>query len=75
MPSAETTRGDIEAVKQRDLEFGAHQGLLLARMRNTLKVLTAHGCRKVGAAPALRQSLIDLSAVSEQLADDMRPRS
>ena len=75
MPTATTsTRADIDRVRMRDDEFGATQDLLLGRMRNVIQAQRAHTCRKAGAVPSFRQSLVDLAAVAEALADEMHPR-
>jgi hypothetical protein len=68
---AERTRADVERVKRRDADFGATQDLFLGRMRNTLMAVRAHGCRQPGTVFELRQSLVDLAAVSEALGDDI----
>jgi hypothetical protein len=51
MPTASSTRAEIERVKQRDVGFGATQDLLLGRMRNVLQAQRAHTCRQTGAVP------------------------
>jgi hypothetical protein len=75
MPTAERTRADIERVKQHDADYGANQDLLLGRIRNVIQAQRAHSCRQAGAVPAFRQSLVDLAAVAEALASEMRTPS
>lgn len=65
------TRPDVELVKVRDRDFDTGQDELMARMRAVVGAQRAVAGREVGALPALRQSLIDLAAVAELVADEL----
>jgi hypothetical protein len=80
---ATVTRPGVERVKNRDRDFDGYQGVLLARMGAVIGAQRATAAGEIGARLALpageldahfalRQSLVDLAAISELLADDMR---
>jgi hypothetical protein len=66
-------RGDIDRQRQHDVHRPAGLPLLGARVRAVADAERAVNGHEEGAEPALRQSLIDLAAVSEALADDLGP--
>jgi hypothetical protein len=68
---ATATRSNVEKVKTRDRDFDGHQGTLMARMGAVVGAQRALAAREAGAAPALRQSLVDLAAIAELLADEL----
>ena len=72
---ATVTRRDVKRVKTRDRDFDGHQGVLLARMGAVIGAQRATAAGELGAQDALRQSLVDLAAISELLADDLRVRN
>jgi hypothetical protein len=43
-----------------------------ARVRGVVEAREAVAARQVGARPALRQALVDLASLCEQVADDLR---
>jgi hypothetical protein len=73
--TATRTRTDIDRQRQHDSRWPATQDLLVARMAAVLAAQRALAGRQAGAVYALRASLIDLAAVSEALASDMRSAS
>ncbi len=58
-----------EADQHRD----GKSAMLLARMRAVVEADQARGDGEVGAVYAYRQSLVDLAAIAEELADDLPP--
>jgi hypothetical protein len=64
-------RAEIDRRRRLDADRGAHLGLLGVRVRAVAEAQRATLDRAEGAAPALRQSLVDLAAVAEALADDL----
>ena len=58
-----------------DANYVPTQNLLMARMAAVVGAQQALSERQAGAVYALRQSLVDLAAVSEALAGDMRSGS
>jgi hypothetical protein len=73
MPSVTTvTRSDIERQKVIDGNRQDRQGALIARMVAVVEAQRAAATGELGAHYALRQSLIDLAAISELLAGDLR---
>ena len=75
MPVATRTRSDIDRQRQHDAGRQQNLGLLGVRVRAIAEAQRAVGEREEGAVPALRQSIIDLAAVCEALADDLAPAS
>ncbi len=72
---SERVRVDVEHQLVYDRNHDGHQGALLARMGAVIGAQEALARREEGAAYALRQSLVDLAAIAELLADDLpRPR-
>jgi hypothetical protein len=69
-----TAQRDVERQKVIDRNWSDHQGALMARMAAVVSAQQAVAVGEIGARPALRQSLIDLAAISELLADDLPPR-
>ena len=65
------TRRDVQRVKAHDRDFDAHGTVLTARMKAVLDAQRAVAQRELGAGYALRQSLVDLAAISEALADEL----
>lgn len=72
MPVA-STRVDIDRQRRLDADRGAHLGLLGVRVRAVAEAQRATLERQAGATPALRQSLLDLAAISEAVAADLEP--
>jgi hypothetical protein len=70
---AVSTRADIDRQRQHDQRWPQNLSLLGARVRAVVEAERAIGEHEEGAVPALRQSLVDLAAVSEALADDLGP--
>jgi hypothetical protein len=68
---ATVTRREVDRVKVRDRDFDGHQGLLVARMAAVVGAQKAVADRESGARYALRQSLIDLAAAAELVADEL----
>jgi hypothetical protein len=66
-----TVAPEVERQKVRDRDFDGQQGALLARMAAVIAAQRAIAAGELGARPALRQSLVDLAAVSELLAEDL----
>lgn len=66
-----STRRDVDRQRRLDTDRGAHLGLLGPRVRAVAEAQRAITGREEGAAPALRQSLVDLAAVAEAVADDL----
>jgi hypothetical protein len=66
---------EIERVKRRDAEYGSPQEVLRARMVAVLDAQCAMLGQEEGAKFAFRQSLIDLAAVSETVAESLPPPS
>ena len=69
--AATGTPRDVRRVKAHDRDFDAHGTVLAARMKAVLDAQRAVAERELGAGYALRQSLVDLAAVSEALADEL----
>ena len=69
------TRRDVQRVKAHDRDFAAHGTVLAARMKAVLDAQRAVAERELSAGYALRQSLVDLAAISEALADELPPPS
>ena len=67
-PVATATRRDVERVKTRDRDFPDHQNALMARMAAVVGAQRAIAAGETGARYALRQALVDLSAISELIA-------
>jgi hypothetical protein len=68
---ATVTRSDIERQKVSDGSRQDRQGALIARMTAVVEAQRAAAGGELGAHYALRQSLVDLAAISELLADDL----
>jgi hypothetical protein len=66
-----SARRDVEQQLALDRIHGGAQGALLARMAAVLGAQKALAHREEGAPYALRQSLVDLAAIAELLADDL----
>ena len=66
---------DVQRQKSLDRNFQAHQDVLVARMGAVVAAQRAYAARETGSAWALRQSLIDLAAIAELLADGLPPPS
>jgi hypothetical protein len=64
-------RAEIDQVKVRDADFASHQAVLHARMAAVISAQRAMAAGEVGAAYALRQGLLDLSAISELVAESL----
>jgi hypothetical protein len=60
-------------VKLRDRDFGHSRLTLHARMAAVVGAQRALAAREEGSLPALRQSLIDLAALAEGLAEQLPP--
>ena len=76
MPVAARTRRvrtDIDRQRHHDASDAQTLALLGARVRAVAEAQRALCEREEGAAPALRQSLVDLAAISGALADDLSP--
>jgi hypothetical protein len=71
--AATETRRDVQRVKAHDRDFEAHGTVLMARMKAVLDAQRAVAERELDAGYALRQSLVDLAAISEALADELPP--
>ena len=69
--AATGTHREVERVKAHDRDFDAHGTVLTARMKAVLDAQRAVAERELGAGYALRQSLVDLAAISEALADEL----
>ena len=61
----------MELQQLHDRNYDSHQDVLLARMRAVLVAQAALAAREHDAAYVLRQSLIDLAAIAELVADDL----
>ena len=68
---ATVARRDITRQQAYDRNHDGQQGALLARMAAVVDAQQALTHREEGAGYALRQSLIDLAAIAELLADDL----
>jgi hypothetical protein len=68
---ATVVRRDIARQQTYDRDHDGQQGALLARMAAVMDAQRALAHREQGAGYALRQSLVDLAAVAELLADDL----
>jgi hypothetical protein len=68
-------RAAVERQKTRDRDFEGYQGALLARMAAVIAAQKAAGAGELGAHAALRQSLVELAAISELLAEDLPSHS
>lgn len=68
-----STRADVDRQRRLDAQRGSNLDLLGTRIRALAEAQRALAERQEGAGPALRQSLVDLAAVSEALADDLEP--
>jgi hypothetical protein len=64
-------KAEIERVKARDADFASPQTVLHARMAAVLAAQRAMAAGEVGAQYALRQGLLDLSAISEAVAESL----
>jgi len=64
-------RADITRQQSYDGKRPCPQGVLLARIRAVVDAQVAVDHREVGAAPALRQSLVDLAAAAELMAGEL----
>lgn len=71
MPVTTGTRVDVDRQRQHDRLYPQNLGLLGTRVRAVAEAQRATLERHEGAVPALRQSLIDLSAIAETLAADL----
>lgn len=71
MAVATSTRQEVDRQRRLDADRGAHLGLLGVRVRAVADAQRALTVCEDGAAPALRQALVDLAAVSEAVADDL----
>lgn len=69
--AATGTHREVERVKARDRDYEGRQATLAARMKAVVDAQRAVAQRELGAGYALRQSLVDLAAVSELLADEL----
>ena len=69
--TSSTTRRDVERQQLNDRGYGDAQGALLARMAAVVEAQRARTRREPGASYALRQSLVDLAAVAELVAEDL----
>lgn len=70
---SQRVRVDVAQQRQRDSNHTGYQGDLVARMGAVIGAQEALARREEGAPYALRQSLVDLAAVAELLADDLPP--
>jgi hypothetical protein len=70
-PVATVARSDVERQKVFDRNWNDRQGALLARMAAVISAQRAAASGEVGAHAALRQCLVDLTAVSELLLEDL----
>ena len=68
-------RLEIERQQQLDRHWQQYQGTLEARLAAVIGARAAFTHRELGAAPALRQSLVDLASVCELLAGELDPPS
>jgi hypothetical protein len=68
-----TLADDVGRQKTLDQERGGNQAVLQARMRAVVDAQRALAAHEIGAAPALRQSRVDLAAISEAIADELPP--
>ncbi len=66
-------REEIERQQQLDRHWQQYQGTLEARLEAVVGARAAFTHRELGAAPALRQSLVDLASVCELLAGELEP--
>ncbi len=73
--SASPTEARRDIARQRRLDRNRPQTLALlgVRFRAVAEAQRAVASREAGALPALRQSLIDLSAIAEALAEGSTP--
>jgi hypothetical protein len=62
---------DVELQRRLDAERGGQQAALLARMRAVIGAQRALAAGELGAREALRQSLVDVAAAAELLAEDL----
>ena len=72
---AQRVRTDVDRQKRHDANYGTDQEQLLARMKAVLGAQRALAERQAGAVYSLRASLVDLAAVSEALAGELRDLS
>ena len=70
---AVATRRDIDRQRQHDRHWPQNLSLLGVRVRAVAEAQRATLTQQEGAAPALRQSLVDLAACAEAVADDLEP--
>ena len=68
---ATSTRVDIDRQRRLDHQRGGGQVALLARMRAVVEAQHRLALRDPHAAYALRQSLVDLAAAAELVADEL----
>ena len=66
-------RRDIDQQQSYDREQPPLEPVLWARMRAVVDARSAVADQEIGAAPALRQSLVDLAAVAELMAGELGP--
>ena len=66
---------DVQHQRRIDRDHGGGQDLLHARMSALLDAERAVADGEDGAVPAYRQSLVDLAAAAEQLAEQLPPPS
>jgi hypothetical protein len=66
-------RSEVERQKVIDRHWTGHQGALMARMAAVVEAQRATVKGELGAHYALRQSLVDLAAISELVAEDLPP--
>ena len=66
-----SVRAEIDQQQTFDRPWGAYQGVIGARISAVLEAQRALAERELGAGPALRQSLVDLAAICELLADEL----
>ena len=66
-------RRDIQRQQRLDQCWQQHQGTLAARLEAVVGARRAFTEHELGAAPALRQSLVDLASVCELLAGELEP--
>ena len=72
---ARGVRREIERQQQLDRHWQQYQGTLEARIEAVVGARRAFTEHELSAAPALRQSLVDLASVCELLAGELEPPS
>lgn len=68
-----TVRRDVERIKRWGRNYDGRQDVLLARMAAVVGAQRALTAGEVGARAALRQSLVELAASAELVADGLPP--